>query len=131
MKRLSFKSRYKTELIDITSAINETIIKSGKSTGAVNIFTPHSTCSVFVLENRDPNVQRDLLKKLHQLFPNDDQYAHIGKNGDAHLKTAVTGASITIPVESAKMSLGAWQGVFLADFNGPRERDVLVTLFDA
>lgn len=122
MIKNSVESRYKTELIDITSAVNEAIIKSGKEVTAVNIFVPHSTCAIFVCENQDPNIQRDLLKKLHQFFPADGQYAHAGGNGDAHMKAAIMGSNVVVPVENAKMLLGAWQGVFLADFDGPRTR---------
>ncbi|MDR3347336.1 MAG: secondary thiamine-phosphate synthase enzyme YjbQ [Helicobacteraceae bacterium] len=128
MIKLIIKSRYKTEMIDLSAQISEEIIKSGKHVEAVNIFTPHSTCGVFIGESKDPNIQRDLLKKLHQFFPADGQYAHTGGNGDAHMKSAVMGASLIVPVENAQMALGAWQGVFFADFDGPRERTVILTL---
>ncbi|MGE4294262.1 MAG: secondary thiamine-phosphate synthase enzyme YjbQ [Campylobacterales bacterium] len=128
MTKLTLKSRYKTELIDITALVNETIIKSGKDCGSVNVFVPHSTCSIFVCENQDPNIQRDLLKKLHQFFPADGQYAHVGGNGDAHLKASIMGSNVTIPVENARMLLGPWQGLFFADFDGPRERNFYVRM---
>lgn len=126
MTKMSIDSRYKTELIDITAVVNEEIIKSGKDVSAVNVFVPHSTCAVFVSENQDPNIQRDLLKKLHQFFPADGQYAHVGGNGDAHMKASIMGSNVTIPVENAKMLLGPWQGVFLADFDGPRTRNYYI-----
>lgn len=128
MTKITVDSRYKTELIDITTLINEEIIKSGKDVNAVNIFVPHSTCSVFVCENHDPNIQRDLLKKLHEFIPADGKYAHVGGNGDAHLKASIMGASLTIPVENAKMLLGPWQGVFIADFDGPRTRNCYINM---
>ncbi|MDR2638736.1 MAG: secondary thiamine-phosphate synthase enzyme YjbQ [Helicobacteraceae bacterium] len=128
MIALSIKTRYKTEMIDITETINEEIIKSGINASAINIFTPHSTCGVFVCENKDPNIQRDLLKKLHDFFPSDGRYAHSGGNGDAHMKAAYMGSSVVVPVENAQMLLGPWQGVFFADFDGPRDRRAILTL---
>lgn len=128
MTKLTLKSRYKTELIDITAMVNEVIIKSGKHHGAINVFVPHSTCSIFVCENQDPNIQRDLLKKLHQFFPADGQYAHVGGNGDAHLKASIMGSNCSIPVENARMLLGPWQGLFFADFDGPRERNFYISM---
>lgn len=108
--------------------VKEEIIRSGKSDGAVNVFVPHSTCAVFVCENQDPNIQRDLLKKLHQFFPADGQYAHVGGNGDAHLKASIMGSNVVIPIEGAKMVLGPWQGIFVADFDGPRERNYYINV---
>ncbi|GHV05824.1 hypothetical protein AGMMS50229_09520 [Campylobacterota bacterium] len=131
MNKLIFKSRYKTEMIDITSAVNELIVTSGKKSGVVNLFAPHSTCGLFICENHDPNLQRDLLKKLHQFFPGDGQYAHLGGNGDAHMKSSFMGVSVCVPFDNAKLALGEWQGVFIADFDGPRDRSVLVTLLDS
>ncbi|GHS88265.1 hypothetical protein FACS189487_06140 [Campylobacterota bacterium] len=122
-------SRYKTEMIDITDAINEEIAKGGGGKIA-HIFAQHTTCAIFISESKDPNVQRDLLKKLHQFFPSDGQYAHIGGNGDAHLKAAIMGQSLIVPIENGKVALGAMQGIFLADFDGPRERTILVSLLN-
>lgn len=130
MVKLNIESRYKTQMIDISSAINEAVITYGKKSGAVNIFVPHTTCSVFIAENQDPNIQRDLLKKLHLFFPNDGQYAHVGTNGDAHMKAAVMGSSLVVPVQNAQLVLGEWQGVFMAEFDGPRERTILVSFLD-
>ncbi|MDR1451092.1 MAG: secondary thiamine-phosphate synthase enzyme YjbQ [Helicobacteraceae bacterium] len=124
---LNVKSRYKTEMIDITAQVNEEIIKCGVKTFAVNIFSPHSTCGVFVCENKDPNIQRDLLKKLHDFFPADGRYAHIGGNGDAHMKATLMGSSVIVPVENARLLLGPWQGLFFADFDGPRDRQAILT----
>jgi secondary thiamine-phosphate synthase enzyme len=129
MTKLTIKSRYKTEMIDVTAQINEQIIKSGKRAAVINVFSPHSTCGVFIGENKDPNVRRDLLKKLHQFFPADGQYAHVGGNGDAHMKAAFMGASVSVPVENAQMLLGPWQGVFFADFDGPRDREAILTIY--
>ncbi len=131
MRKMTLKSRYKTELIDLTTIVGEEIIRMGMDHGAVNIFVPHSTCSIFVCENQDPNIQRDLLKKLHDFFPAEGPYAHVGGNGDAHLKASIMGSNATIPVENARMLLGPWQGLFFADFDGPRERNYFVSMLSS
>jgi secondary thiamine-phosphate synthase enzyme len=124
MQKLEYNSKYKTELIDITNDIKEVVIKSGIKNGIVTIFVPHSTCSIFVAENQDPNLKRDILSILHSLIPNNKEYYHKGGNADAHLKSAIVGTNITLIVENATLVIGRWQGIFLSDFDGPRKREV-------
>jgi len=113
-------------MINITKDVKEAVIKSGIKDGAVLVFVPHSTCSVFVSEHVDPNLNRDLLTKLHELVPAEGNYHHVGSNADAHIKAAIMRSNMTLPVENATILLGEWQGIFLADFDGPRERNVIV-----
>lgn len=126
MQKLTYNTKHKTQMIDITKDVKEAVIKSGVSDGAVLVFVPHSTCSVFVSEHIDPNLARDLLYKLHDLVPGDEKYHHVGKNADAHIKATIMGADTTLPIQSASVIMGEWQGIFLADFDGPRKRDVFV-----
>ena len=128
MQKLTFNTKHKTQMVNITKDIKEAVIKSGVKDGAVLIFVPHSTCSVFISEHVDPNLNRDLLTKLHELIPTKDNYHHVGENADAHIKSAIMGSNITLPLENATILLGEWQGIFLADFDGPRERNVIVTI---
>lgn len=126
IQKLTFNSRHKTQMIDITKDVKETVIKSGVKDGAVLIFVPHSTCSIFVSEHIDPNLTRDLLSKLHDLVPAANTYHHVGKNADAHIKAALMGASTTLPIQDATVIMGEWQGIFLTDFDGPRERNLYI-----
>lgn len=126
MQRLTFNTKHKTQMVDITKEVKEAVIKSGIKDGAVLVFVPHSTCSVFVSEHVDPNLSRDLLSKLHDLIPSNDNYHHIGDNAEAHIKAALMRSNLTLPVENATILLGEWQGIFLADFDGPRKRDIIV-----
>jgi secondary thiamine-phosphate synthase enzyme len=126
MKNLTVTTQHKTQVVNLTKEINEAIIESGVSDGIALIFTPHTTASVFLFEKIDPNLGRDLLKELHDLVPSDATYAHVGKNADGHIKSAIMGASVTVPVVGGKALLGEWQGIYFGDFDGPRERTVLV-----
>jgi secondary thiamine-phosphate synthase enzyme len=126
MQKLTYNTKHKTQMIDITKDVKEAVIKSGLKDGAVLIFVPHSTCSIFVSEHVDPNLTRDLLSKLHDLVPAGTNYHHVGDNAEAHIKAAIMGSNTTLPVQNATVVMGEWQGIFLTDFDGPRERDVFI-----
>lgn len=128
LQKLSYKTKHKSEMIEITSDIKELVIKSGIKEGTAIIFTPHTTASVLLFENNDPNLSRDFLKKMAELAPAEAKYAHIGNNAHAHLKSGLCGASVTVLIEDANIILGQWQGIYLADFDGPRQRDVYVKI---
>jgi secondary thiamine-phosphate synthase enzyme len=114
--------------VQITDEIKEQVIVSGVKNGICVIYTPHTTASVFLFENIDPNLSRDILKTLSEQIPADKKYAHVGSNADAHIKSAFLGASISIIIEDAKPILGQWQGIYFADFDGPREREVYLKI---
>ncbi len=127
MKTLKFATNHKSQLIDITKDVKESVIKSGVKDGICVVFTPHTTGSVFLFENADPNLHRDLLGKLLRSIPADVHYSHVGSNADAHIKSAYMGASVTIPVVDAQPIFGKWQGVYFGEFDGPRkEREVVI-----
>lgn len=128
LKKLAVKTKYKSELVQITDEIKELVITSGVKNGIAVIYTPHTTASVFLFENIDPNLSRDILKTLSEQVPADKKYAHVGTNGAAHIKSAILGASISIIIEDAKPILGQWQGIYFADFDGPREREVYLKI---
>ena len=127
MKTLTVASKHKTQLIDISSEVKEAVITSGVKEGICLIFTPHTTSSVLLFENADPKLQRDLLGSLQMIAPHEERYTHAGGNAAAHIKSARSGTSITIPVIEGRPMLGEWQGIFFAEFDGPREtREILV-----
>lgn len=127
-KKLTVKSNHKSEMIQITSEIKELVIRSGVKNGLVTVFTPHTTAAVFLFENLDPNLCRDFLKTMGEIAPSDKKYAHVGENAHAHIKSAMMGASVTILIEDANLLLGKWQGLFFADFDGPREREIYIKI---
>jgi len=128
LKKISINTKHKSELVQITNEIKEQIIKSGIKNGIAVVYTPHTTGSIFLFENLDPNLSRDFLKTLSEIAPADKKYAHVGTNADAHIKSAITGASVSLIIEDAKPILGQWQGIYFADFDGPRQRDVYIKI---
>lgn len=127
MQKLTFPTSHKTQLMDITKEVQELVILSGIKDGVCTIFTPHTTSSVFLFENQDPALRRDLLNALNRVAPTDGAYFHKGENAAAHLKSSRMGNSVSVIVDKAQLILGKWQGVFFAEFDGPRqEREVYV-----
>ncbi len=129
MKIVNLKTNHKSELIDITEIVKEAVIKSGIKNGLCNVFTPHTTAGIILFENVDPNLKRDFLGHMHKLVPSDIEFAH-GSNAHAHLKSALVGSSVVIPIEDAKPLFGKWQGVFFCEFDGPRERKVYIKVIN-
>jgi len=123
MQTLKFKTKYKSEVVDITNEIKEAVIKSGIKDGIVTVFCPHSTASVIIFEKSDATLRRDLLGMLKDVVPFRD-YSH--SNARAHLKAAFLRSNLTLIIENAKVILGEWQGIFLVEFDGPRERKVYI-----
>lgn len=129
MKKMSFPTSHKTHLMDISSEVQEEVIKSGVKNGLCTVFTPHTTTSVFLFENQDPALRRDLLNTLNLNAPSDVNYQHSGKNADAHLKSSYMGNSVTVPIDNAHLVLGQWQGIFFGEFDGPRqERNIYIKI---
>lgn len=96
-------------------------------TGLVYLFVPHTTCGLTVQEGADPDVAHDLLARLEELAPKvHPKDRHAEGNSHAHLKTLLTGVHLLLPAERGRLKLGRWQQVFLAEFDGPRTREVWV-----
>ena len=128
MIEIRVRTSARAEFVDITSEVNDALGKIGAASGLCNLFVAHTTCAVIVSENWDPDVTTDMLKHLEQLVPRDAGFRHSEGNSQAHILSVMLGTSINIPVESRKLRLGRWQGVMLAEFDGPRERTVVVSL---
>ncbi|WP_345988305.1 secondary thiamine-phosphate synthase enzyme YjbQ [Sulfurimonas sp. HSL1-2] len=129
MKTLTLTTKSKTEITDITDDVREAVITSGVKEGICVIFTPHTTTGILLSENVDPRLQRDLLGSLARIAPDNVRYAHGGGNAAAHIKSARTGVSVTVPVVGGRPLLGEWQGVLFAEFDGPREaREVMIKI---
>jgi len=123
---LTVNSEQREEMIDITSEIAD-ILPAGD--GVCVLFIQHTTCGLTVNENADPDVQSDMLGFLRRLIPQyEPNFKHSEHNSDAHIKASLIGSSVTIPFEKGKLSLGRWQGIYLCEFDGPRERKVLVSV---
>ncbi len=131
MKTMKFPTSHKTQLMDISKEISEFVIESGIKNGICIVFTPHTTTSIFLFENQDPALRRDLLNALSLIAPSETEYHHRGDNAAAHLKSSRMGSSVTLPVANGRPILGEWQGLFFGEFDGPRqEREVMIKVIE-
>jgi secondary thiamine-phosphate synthase enzyme len=115
-----------TSIENITSEVQRVVRESGVQNGVCHIFVPHTTAGVTINEGGDPTVERDLLYELNKVIPFEDGYRHAEGNAAAHIKTTLVGPSLTVFVESGRLALGTWQGLLLCEFDGPRQRRVMV-----
>jgi len=120
------KTSTQTELIDVTHSVQEVVKKAGLEDGICIIFIPHTTAAITVNENADPSVVQDILMELNKMVPFKDPYRHLEGNSPAHIKASLLGCSQTVFIESGKLALGTWQGIFFCEFDGPRNRKVYV-----
>ena len=126
---LNVRSHKREELVEFTDLVNQKLTESGAEDGIVVLYVQHTTAGLTVNENADPDVPRDMLHALSTLIPQHGMgFRHGEQNSDAHIKASLTGPSVTIPFKNGKLLLGRWQGVFLCEFDGGRERQVIMTL---
>ena len=123
--QLELATRTHSELQDITSQVQKVVMESGVREGVCHVFVPHTTAGLTLNENWDPDVRGDLMRALAALVPN-VSYRHGEGNSPAHLMATLVGANATLLVSEGRLVLGSWQGVYLAEFDGPRRRRVLV-----
>lgn len=127
MKVLQVSSREREELVDIGPAVRDAIEESGVREGVVHLWALHTTCGLTVNENADPDVPADMVRKLRRMVPaGEGFYRHAEGNSDSHVKTTLVGPGLTLLLDEGEPLLGRWQGVFLAEFDGPRTRRVAV-----
>jgi secondary thiamine-phosphate synthase enzyme len=124
-KTLSVPTRSRSQMVDITRLVEKSL--PDISSGYVIVYVPHTTAGITIQESADPDVQHDLLKKLDALVPkHETYYRHAEGNSDSHLKTAIVGSSVMVLIEDGRVVLGRWQGIYLCEFDGPRDRQVIV-----
>jgi len=123
--QLEVRTENKRELRDITSKVKEAVSESGVEEGLCYVFVPHTTAGLTLNENWDPDVRGDLIRALEALVP-DVRFRHGEGNSPAHLLATIVGASETLLIRDGQLVLGSWQGVYLAEFDGPRSRRVLL-----
>src|ERR1044071_8689620 len=126
---LKIKSRQREELVEFTAEVQKKLDESGAREGIVVLYVQHTTAGLTVNENADPDVPRDMLHALRTLVPQHGMgFRHGEENSDAHIKASLTGPSVTVPFAGGELLLGRWQGIFLCEFDGPREREVVLTI---
>jgi len=124
---LSVKTRERTELVDITSDINQLIQKAGIDQGLCMIYVPHTTAAVTINESADPSVKSDMLMILNRIKAD---YRHLEGNSPAHIKSTLVGSSEWVAIENRRLVLGTWQGIFFCEFDGPRSRKLHVRIVE-
>ncbi|MFC1517197.1 secondary thiamine-phosphate synthase enzyme YjbQ [Candidatus Margulisiibacteriota bacterium] len=124
MKKLSIKTKQRSEIIDITAQVKEYIAEEKMKSGIVMVFSPHTTAGITVNENADPDVKRDILAHLKEMVPQEGAFEHAEGNSDAHIKGSLMNFSQTFIVENGQLQLGTWQGIYFVEFDGPRNRNV-------
>lgn len=123
---INVRTTYRTEMINITGKINDVLKKHDIKEGICCVYVPHTTAAVTINENADPSVKSDVLYKLEDLIPKNDSYTHLEGNSDGHVKSILTGNSISIIIDNSRLVLGSWQGLYFCEFDGPRNRKVYV-----
>ena len=126
MMTFQVKTNRHSEMIDITAQVRKAVEGTGKRDGICTVFIPHTTASVTINENADPDVVTDMLMALDKIVPAQDGYRHFEGNSAAHIKSSMMGFSAQIILDKGQLVLGTWQGIYLCEFDGPRLRKVHV-----
>ena len=128
---LDVKTTLREELVDITALVRGLIRKSGIAEGMACIYCPHTTAGITINEKADPDVVHDMLHQLDEMMPwKQSFYRHREGNSASHVKASMMGSSVTVLIESGRLVLGTWQGIFLCEFDGPRTRKVLIKVIE-
>ncbi len=131
MKTLEVRTPRRECFVEVTAEVTESLRRSGAGDGVCHVFVSHTTAGITINENADPAVTEDVLAFLSEAVPRGRPYRHGEGNSDAHIKASLMGSSVQIPVSDGRLVLGTWQGIYLAEFDGPRSRKIHVTLLPA
>jgi secondary thiamine-phosphate synthase enzyme len=126
MDVLHVKTQRRTQFLDVTDLVRRAVEKSNVENGVCYVYVPHTTAGVTINEHFDPDVATDLEDVFDRLVPKSGPYRHSEGNSDSHAKATLVGSSQAIFIEEGKLALGRWQGIFLCEFDGPRERTIWV-----
>ncbi|MGD1119318.1 MAG: secondary thiamine-phosphate synthase enzyme YjbQ [Dehalococcoidales bacterium] len=126
--KLNIKTHAQTEFQEITAQIREVVKESKIESGICIVYVPHTTAGVMINEHADPDVVEDIAAQLEKLAPRHAAYKHGEGNAAAHIKASLIGTSATVPIQYGDLALGTWQGIFFGEFDGPRNRNVLVKI---
>ena len=126
LQRIDIKTRSKVDLQEITTEVKKVVMSSGVQSGVCYLFVPHTTAGVMVNEHADPSVAEDISMQLDAVIPQHQHYRHLEGNSPAHIKAVLVGSSETLLIEGGGLVLGTWQGIFFCEFDGPRNRSMLI-----
>jgi secondary thiamine-phosphate synthase enzyme len=128
MHKIKVETTGSREMVDVTGSVSRLLREVGVMKGVCHLFVPHTTAGITINENTDPNVRHDFLQALERMVPADAQYRHAEGNSAAHIFASLVGSSAMAFVENGKLVLGAWQAIYLCEFDGPRTRTVLIRI---
>lgn len=123
---LPVKTRTRTEMVDITARVQGELSKHGFQDGLCVVYVPHTTAGITINEGADPAVCHDILSTLSELIPPGAGYRHLEGNADSHIKASLMGSSVLVLIENGRLVLGTWQKIFFCEFDGPRNRKVIL-----
>ena len=129
MHELRVKTERRSQLVDITRQV-EAALGDVNGAAAALVYVPHTTAGVTINEHADPAVARDLEAAMERMVREDWGWQHIEEgeeNAPTHIRAAFMGSDVLVPIRDGRLALGTWQGIFLCEFDGPRERSVYVT----
>jgi secondary thiamine-phosphate synthase enzyme len=127
-EKLTLGTDKRETTIDVTARVRAAVTRSKVREGICLVNVAHTTAAIFVNENADADVQRDLLQQLTNVVPKDGDYRHAEGNAAAHIKAVLVGNDIALSIHEGELVLGTWQGIYFAEFDGPRERSATVTV---
>ena len=130
MQEIRLKTSRRTELLDITRQVQDALNGVDGASAAL-VFVPHTTAGVTIQEHADPAVASDLEAALERIVDDEWRWEHVedpdGPNAPSHVRASLMSPQVLVPLDSGKLALGTWQGIFFCEFDGPRERLVYVT----
>lgn len=126
METISVRTTERQQFVDITEKVQDCVTRAGFADGIVCVFVPHTTAGVTINENADPDVVYDMLNALAKVVPERAGYRHVEGNSDSHVKSSIIAPSLVVIVEDGRLKLGTWQGIYFAEFDGPRNRQCWV-----
>ena len=126
MQAIRVRTDQRTQMVDITIEVQRIVTALGIKTGTCFLYVPHTTAGVLINEHADPDVATDAEGAMDRLIPMAGPFRHGEGNSDSHVKTMLVGMNQFVFVEEGKLVLGRWQGIYLVEFDGPRERKIYV-----
>jgi len=131
LEKFDVRTQRKTEFVPITEKIQRIITRNQTQSGVCHIYVPHTTAGITINENADPMVPKDILLIIDEIIPFvDHRYQHMEDNSAAHVKACLFGSSESVIIEKGELVFGTWQGIFLCEFDGPRNREIYMKILE-
>ncbi len=131
LEKFDVRTQRKTEFVPITEKIQRIVTRNQTQSGICHIYVPHTTAGITINENADPMVPKDILLIIDEIIPFvDHRYQHMEDNSAAHVKACLFGSSESVIIEKGELVFGTWQGIFLCEFDGPRNREIYMKILE-